>query len=226
MAKRELKAHIHDREEHDHYVDELWPTARLFDEEEFFGPRVGDPACGWGRILLSARKHGFEVRGSDIVDRRGGDPFNDIPLDDSEFLNADFLSLHPDSVMHWWGDCDSIVSNPPFDQFEAFAARCCALIRDGAMRTNKVALLWLVRRLPAAHWLQELPLSKVLYITPRPSMPTGDFIHRVARGELGDDGRPLKISGATQDACWLVFSSSHKGPPTVGWLHRDGRVPT
>jgi hypothetical protein len=77
--------------------------------------------------------------------------------------------------------------------------------------TNKVALIWLARRLNAARWLQGTPLARVYLLTPRPSMPPG---HVILAGE--------KLGGGKHDFCWLVFEHGHVGPPELRWLRREG----
>ena len=78
-----------------------------------------------------------------------------------------------------------------------------------SVTTNKIAMIWLTRRLNAARWLQDTPLARIYLLTPRPSMPPG---HVILAGE--------KPGGGKQDFCWLVFECGHAGPPDVRWLHR------
>lgn len=183
--KRPEQSHIWQREAHEHYVEPEWCSRRLFEVEPFV-QEIWDPACGFGRIVAAAKAHGHAAFGTDIVDRGyGGNPQN--------FL----ATAHPPYA--------NIVSNPPFDIFKSFALHALATAR------HKVAMIWLVRTLPAARWLQQTPLARVLLLTPRPSMPPG---HVIARG-----GKP---GGGKQDFCWLVWDKSHTGPATISWLHRDG----
>lgn len=101
-----------------------------------------------------------------------------------------------------WGM--NIVCNPPFKIYKEFALHALQLV------PGKVAMIAEARRLAAARWLQETPLARIWLLTPRPSMPPGEVI---ARGE--------KPGGGKQDFCWLVWDRAHKGPATIGWLHRD-----
>lgn len=189
-VKREEKSHIWQREEHEHYVEPEWCSARLFDVEDFYG-QIWDPCCGFGRIPTAAEKHGHNhVYSSDIVDR-GFSGLNDI----GNFLECNDHCAAP-----------NIVCNPPFDIFQHFALHALSLAA-----TEKVAMIWLVRTLPAARWLRGTPLARIWFLTPRPSMPPG---HVIAAGE--------KPGGGKQDFCWLVWDKTHEGGPTVGWLHRDG----
>lgn len=182
--KRVENSHIWQREQHEHYVEPEWCSLRLFEVERFDGT-IDDPACGFGRIPEAARAAGYRVRARDIVDR--GYPGCEV---------ADFFAS---------GDTlDNTVSNPPFDIFREFALHALKCSR------RKVALIWLVRTLPAARWLKATPLARILYLTPRPSMPPG---HVIARGE--------KPGGGKQDFCWLIWDKDYEGPATADWLHRD-----
>lgn len=99
----------------------------------------------------------------------------------------------------------NVVANPPFNLFREFAEHALKLT------TGKVALIWLVPRLNAARWLSGTPLARIWLLTPRPSMPPG---HTITAGQ--------KPGGGTQDFAWLIWDHQHSGPPTIGWLHRDG----
>src|SRR5262249_34166399 len=143
--------------------------------------------CGLARIPEAARAAGYAAFASDLVDR--GYRYFD------EALN--FLACE-----HRLGD--SIVTNPPFQICDLFARRALRLDVD------TVAMIWLARRLNAAHWLRGTPLARIYLLTPRPSMPPSRVI------EAGQ-----KPQGGKQDFAWLVFRRDHAGPPELRWLHRD-----
>jgi hypothetical protein len=197
MARRR-HAHIFAKEPNGHYVEPAWCSRRLL--QAAFTPIKGhvivDPACGWGTILYQARELGFAAMGSDLVDRLGdnGRKFH--------FRKCDFLNGYTAPTQGRL----SIICNPPFDHVEEFCRQACKIA------TDKVAMICLLRRLPAAHWLAELPLSRIYFLTPRPSMPPGEWI---AAGN--------KPGGGSQDFCWLVFDLRplHE-PVSAHWLHRDG----
>jgi hypothetical protein len=180
-----IAAHAWDREEHEHYVEPEWCSRRLF-EVERFGGIIFDPCCGFGRIPDSSRNAGLVVAGSDVVNRGYTGPFFT-----QDFLQSELIY-------------QNIVCNPPFDLFEKFV--------NHALRhtIEKVAMLWLVRRLPAARWLKDTPLVRIWWLTPRPSIPPG---HTITAGH--------KPGGGTQDFCWLVWDHGHKGGATADWLQRD-----
>lgn len=186
-SKLALNAHIWEREEHEHYVEPEWVSRRLFDEIGFDG-QIWDPCCGFGRIPDAALNAGYSTFASDIVSR------GYMHQDEIQ----DFLSCNDNCA------AANIVCNPPFDKFEQFAKHALSL---GA--TQKVAMIWLVRRLNAARWLSETPLACIHLLTPRPSMPPGHVI---------TDGG--KVGGGKQDFCWLVWDKQHNGPPELRWLHR------
>jgi hypothetical protein len=115
------------------------------------------------------------------------------------FATGDFLTRRPILAVH------SIVCNPPFDHIQGFCEHALKIT------TFKVAMLVPLRRLPAARWLERLPLETVWLLTPRPLMPPGNYI------EVGH-----KPGGGSQDFAWLVF---RKGliawTPRLRRLHRD-----
>ncbi len=187
---RRRQAHIFEKEKRGHYVEPAWCSRRLFEVEAFHGP-IYDPACGWGTILNEALAVGYEAYGTDIVTR-----IKTARLRKS-FARRDFLTDHTRIR-------GSVVCNPPFDHVQEFCEHALDLGAD------KVAMICLVRRLNAAHWLIDLPLERIWLLTPRPSMPPGSWI---AKGN--------KPGGGTQDFCWLVFRQRHTGSPQVGWLRRD-----
>jgi hypothetical protein len=194
LRAKPLRAHIWDRELH--YVEPFWYSERLFEEERFesAGALVFDPACGWGRILQSAQRAGYTAVGADIVDRLDRKALGPIT-----FATGDFLKCQPIPTVA------NVVSNPPFDHVREFCERALAIA------TNKVAMIMPLPRLPAAHWLQGLPLETIWVMTPRPSVPPRSYI---AAGH--------KPGGGSQDFAWLVFRKGlFAWTPRLRWLHRD-----
>jgi len=174
----------------EHYVEPHWCSERLFEKERFAGG-VYDPACGFGRIIMSAKKAGYAAYGSDIVDRSGlgMDLYHGYTPEDF----FDHESVHA-----------NIVSNPPFDRFMDFAQHAL----DRAHK--KVALIMPTARLNAARWLVATPLRRIWLLTPRPSMPPG---HVITSGG--------KVGGGKSDYAWLVFEHGYDGEPELRWMHRD-----
>jgi hypothetical protein len=181
---KERKSHIWERAEHEHYVEPSWCSERLFQEEEFTG-KIHDPCCGFGTIPKAAQKFGFPVTASDIVDRG--------------YKGTLVLDFFKSKIKH-----DNIVCNPPFIIAQIFTEYALVCARD------KVAIIFPVARLNAAHWVRKAPLYRVWLLSPRPSMPPG---HVVSSGG--------KISGGKQDFCWLVFKHGYRANGEVCWLYRD-----
>jgi hypothetical protein len=179
-------SHIWERDDADWYVEPTWCSRRLFEVEQFEG-NILDPACGMGRIVDAAQGAGLDAIGSDLAQR-----------------GTETIATHAFLALDYSFTAANIVSNPPFGLFEDFARKALTIA------TNKVALIWLVRRLNAARWIAETPLARIYLLTTRPSMPPGDLI---LRGE--------KPGGGKQDFCWLVWERDYMGNPVVGWLHRD-----
>lgn len=195
-AAKPLNAHIWAQEKNEHYVEPAWVSARLFAEISFQGGEILDPCCGFGRIPRAAEAAGYIARGHDVVDRGylGG-------------RVRDFLS-GPRLVNGY----ANVVMNPPFKLARNFIETACEVA------AYKVCSIMPTRRLNAAgNWLRHLPLTHILYLTPRPSMPPGALA-----AEL--EARGLEPQGGKQDFCWLIFDRSSGEPRpdrTIGWLHRD-----
>ena len=196
-------SHIFARAENDHYVEPLWCARRLFAVELFGVPRarVLDPACGWGRMLRDAKDAGYIPIGGDIVDRLQR---RELGLLDIAFNRRDFLTAPvPKHIT-------SVICNSPFER--ELLRRFCERALDTA--SFRVAMLSRLARVVAAHHsLAKLPLQKIYLMTPRPSMPSGDFI--LSGG---------KVQGDRQEYCWLVFDHRVRIGSTarLHWLHRDG----
>ena len=153
-APTKLNAHLWDRHPEDWYIEPSWTSERLFAVESFLG-EVCDPACGSGRILASAEKASYQIRGFDLVQR------SSYCTRVENFLNFSAYRL------------DNIVSNPPFGIAQQFVQHALA------MADRKVAMLlptkW-VQGDKRSRWLETTPLRRVLFLAPRPSMPPGPVI--------------------------------------------------
>jgi hypothetical protein len=189
------RSHIFPKATDGHYVEPAWCSERLFAIEPFGAPGalVLDPAAGWGNIPRAAIAAGYTAVASDIADR-----LDHRGLEGIRFHICNFLEESP--VRSAW----SVACNPPFDRVREFCERGLEIA------TYKVAMIVPLRRLPAARWLESLPLESVYLLTPRPSMPPGAWI---AAGNIP--------GGGSQDFCWLVFNKrAGSTAPRLRWLPR------
>jgi hypothetical protein len=201
VAPRQRNTHIFEPDPHGHYPEPLWTSARLFEVESFGaeGALILDPCCGWGRIPHNAMAAGYTAIGCDIANRRH-EPRSHNGF---KFVCGDFLK-DPVPIRSAW----NAVFNPPFtgDCIQQFVERALAVVE------YKVAALVPIRRLPAAHWIEALPLETIWILTPRPSLPPASYIR------AGNEP-----SGGGQDFAWLVFNKQMTtDAPRTKWLHRDG----
>jgi hypothetical protein len=181
---RSRDSHIFERVEDDWYVEPPWCSRRLFEVESFTGT-IWDPACGGGNIPEAAKQAGYAVHASDIADRG--------------YPGSYCLDFFKSGARH-----AAIVCNPPYSIGGKF-------VRHALTLADKVAVIFPLARLNAAHWIHATPLRRVWLLSPRPSMPPGRVI---AAG--------LKPGGGRVDFCWLVFERGYGGTPELRWLYRDG----
>lgn len=194
---RKRESNLWKREINDHYVETEWCSQRLFESVRFTG-NIIDPACGFGNILKSAKSAGLDAFGYDIVSRS--------PLCQQQ---QDFMSRDWETGVR----VDNIVSNPPFGICDTKKGKAgfvdLALERVGCVCALLLPANW-VQGDTRSRWLATTPLRKVLFITPRPSMPPG---HVLAGG-----GKP---GNGTTDYAWFIWLKGFDGSPEVGWLRRS-----
>ena len=191
---RAKNAHIWQRDPLDFYVETEEAVASLFDAVRFVGD-IWDPACGTGTIPKIAAARGFYVYASDIAGRRDNAPDWPCPVATSDFLTESYIPH---------GARASIVCNPPFSRAEAFIHRALALADHHVAMLLPIKFLASQRR---RKLFAETPVSQVLILSKRPSMPPGAVL--AAGGKRG---------GGKEDFCWIVWLRGHGGPPQIGWL--------
>ena len=92
-----------EREENDFYATDPKALEMLLEKEEF-NKYIFEPACGQGHLSEILKKHGYNVRSSDLIDRgygQGGMDFleYDKPIDKDIITNVPY-SIGAEFVMH------------------------------------------------------------------------------------------------------------------------------
>lgn len=184
-----------ERDPHDWYVEPRWCVDALFDRLELRpGESIWDPACGSGTIIASAIDHGLVARGTDLIDRSAHCDFE-----------QDFLADHW-PIYEYQLTIDNVVTNPPFKHAIEFVERGLQVARRRVVILARLAFLESERRM---RFFERTPLSQVMVMGPRISMPPGHLHTPEADAQ-----------GGQVAFCWLVWDKQHRGDPTIGWLRR------
>lgn len=171
----------YERHAEDWYVEPAWCWDVLFDRIAFYGT-ILDPACGGGTGLERSAAHGYLAIGSDIVDRGcGGQTF-------------DFLA--PDYPYR----AENVVCNPPYRLAAEFARKG---LQIGAKRVALLVPLPFLASQGRYSLFAESPVSHVVVLSKRPSMPPG--------------GQEIAATGGKEDYCWVVWSRDRAARPVILW---------
>ena len=106
----------HERQSEDYYATEPKAVEHLMNLESF-GKNVWECACGEGHISEVLKRHGYNVRSTDLVDRGYGEVGDFLSIDNTE----------------WDGD---IITNPPYSYAKEFVEKALQIVPDG----HKVAM--------------------------------------------------------------------------------------
>jgi hypothetical protein len=200
MSAAELTALADDRHPWDWYVDESWCTEALIATlglRAFEGQWIHDPCCGRGTIPQVFDLYGFDVSGSDVVDRRGayGFEIGQWPFEICDFFRARIEGFELPA---------SIVFNPPYSlQDDCIVTGLTSILVAKAIGlvSDKVCVLvpmkWLASDERYRLFQRKMP-SDVIILMERPSMPPGHLI-----GDMGE--RAFRDGKA--DYCWVVFDN-------------------
>jgi len=155
---------LNNRAEHDYYATDPRAVKLLFELEKFHH-KIWEPACGEGHLSKEIRKHGYEVRESDIVDRMD----NEV----SDFLKCDGI---------WNGD---IITNPPYNKAKEFVYKALDIIPDGYKAAMFLKLTFLEGK--ARRKLFEYHPPKKIYVSSSrlSCAKNGDFSHAQTAMALG-----------------------------------------
>jgi hypothetical protein len=178
----------HERQQHDYYATDPVAAELLLKEEEFLTD-IWECASGENHLSDVFRKHGHNVRTSDIIKR----------TDTTEVY--DFLSL--DNVS-WHGD---IITNPPYRFATEFIYKALSIIREG----NKVAMFLKLQFLEGkgrkALFLKYPP--RVIYVSSS----------RINCAMNGNFEKLRTSGGSAVAYAWYVWEKGYKGNTTVKWIN-------
>lgn len=134
---------LEERETHDYYATE--PRAvELLLEKEKFSPFIWECACGEGHMSEVLKKHGYDVRSSDLIDR--GYPGTET---------IDFLTA-----------CENdrdIITNPPYKYAKEFVEKALAISPKGTKIAMFLKLTFLEGK--ARKKMFECSPPKVVYVS-------------------------------------------------------------
>ncbi len=201
---------------YDWCVDESWVawqmfvTCGRFQQEKDAGEAIWDPSVGSGRTMVTFAENGFDVFGSDIVNRVDLSLFMPEAVSDLQYFSADFLEVEKAPT-----PC-SIVCNPPYSYIDGIAE---AFVRHALKLTSRrvcavLPIKWLGSQGRYRLFREEFPPQAVLVHCQRPSMPPGDMIDALAAV-----GRDFK--GGVIDYAWFVWNVLEPTAPNetrVVWM--------
>ena len=183
-----------ERVENDYYATPYESTEALLNVESF-NKKIWECAVGGGHIADVLENHGYEVYGTDIVDR-GWYKTN----------YYDFLNVKNNKIVisKWHGD---IITNPPYSYAQQFVENAMEVIDDG----NKVALFLKIQFLEGVkrkEMFQKYP-PKTIYVFSSRQNPWRN-------GErLDEKGKPWS---STMCFAWYVWEKGFKGDPIIKWI--------
>lgn len=183
------------RQSQDFYRTPPIATRVLLEKERFPG-RIWGPACGDGAMVKVLRESGYNVFATDLYDYGFGDT-----------CSLDFLEVSD------LGDCESIITNPPFKLADEFALHALSL--PGLRK------LVLFQR---TAWMEGMARYKKLWSL-HPPTRVWILSFRVTLWRGNDPG--VKETGGCMSTSWYVWDLDNPlpGPPQIGWIaEKPGRL--
>lgn len=177
-----------ERQSEDYYATEPKAIELLLDEETF-NPNIWECAVGEWHLANVLKEHGYNVRGSDILQR--GNP-------DTEII--DFLAYEG----IWNGD---IITNPPYKYAKEFVEKAMEIIPDGRKVAMFLKLTFLESK--SRKILFEKYPFKTLYVSSS----------RLQCAKNGDFETYKKGTGTAVAYGWYVWEKGFQGAPQIKWIN-------
>lgn len=182
------------REKDDFYATNPKTLELLLDKLESdnyaLNKNVWECAVGAGHLADVLKKRGYNVHGSDLIDR--GYPNTEI-LDFMRATERPFNSL-------------CIITNPPYKMAEKFVAKALSLLKDGEQLVFILKVQFLEGQ--SRYDLYQANPPKYVYVhsTRQACAMNGEFIK---------DGKEI---GSAVCYCWYIWEKGYKGDTIVRWI--------
>lgn len=165
-------------------------------KHETFNKRIWECAVGGGHIANVLEQHGYEVYGTDIVNRGwyATNYYDFVKNQDNQEM----------TITKWHGD---IITNPPYSLAQEFLENAMKIIDNG----NKVALFLKIQFLEGTkrkEMFKKYP-PKTIYVFSKRQNPLRNG------NPLDENGKPWS---STMCFAWFVWEKGFKGSPIIKWI--------
>lgn len=182
-----------EREQHDYYATEPKAVEILLEQEEF-SPYVWECACGEGHISEVLKKHGYNVKSSDLYDRG---------YEGTETI--DFLTVRKEDIKH--DVSRDIITNPPYKFAKEFVEKALEISMDNTKVAMFLKLTFLESKARKKLFKKYPP--KIIYVSSS----------RLQCAKNGDFERYNKGVGTAVAYAWFVWEKGFKGDPVIKWIN-------
>ena len=182
-----------EREKHDYYATEPKATEILLQNEKFT-PYVWECACGEGHISEVLKKHNYNVKSSDLIDR--GYPGTEV-LDFFKVKKEDIKSDYP----------RDIITNPPYKFAKEFVEHALDISMNGTKVAMFLKLTFLESK--ARKKLFEKYPPKIVYVSSS----------RLQCAKNGDFETYKEGVGTAVAYAWFVWEKGFSGAPIIKWIN-------
>ena len=181
---------VHEREIHDYYATDPRALELLLDVETF-SHHVWECACGSGHLCEVLKKHGYDVKYSDLIDRG---------YEGTEIV--DFLSITNTDIA---GDVPrDIITNPPYKRGKEFVMHALEISDPGV----KIAMFLKVQFLEgkARRELFDKYPPKTIYVSS-------------SRLNCAKNGDFNVLESSAVAYAWFIWEKGYTGDTIVKWFN-------
>lgn len=182
-----------ERQNEDYYATDPKATELLL-EQETFSPHVWECACGEGHISEVLKKHRYQVKSTDIVDRG----YADMEV-------QDFLSTTKEDVKEDFPR--DIITNPPYKFAQKFVEHALDISMDGTKVAMFLKLTFLEGK--ARKKMFEKYPPKIVYVSSS----------RLQCAKNGDFDTYKQGVGMAIAYAWYVWKKGFTGDPIIKWIN-------